>query len=71
MSDHRAYLIRLWREDEQAPWRGKLIIPQSGEERFFATADQLLTFLTVALETNATVELENEPTKPQRRQSPY
>jgi hypothetical protein len=56
MTNYHAYLIRLWREDKQAPWRGELVSPHTGEQRLFATIDQLLIFLTAQVENDAAAE---------------
>ncbi len=43
--NYHAYLIRLWREDEHAPWHAELVVPHSNERRQFATPEQLYSFL--------------------------
>jgi hypothetical protein len=40
-----AYLLRLWQEAPQTPWRALTRDVESGEERHFATLDQLFLFL--------------------------
>ena len=40
-----AYLIRLSRENEAAPWRASLEDPHTGEHRRFARAQDLFAFL--------------------------
>lgn len=45
MSNYHAYLIRLWRDDEQQPWRAELVSPHSGEARHFATPEQAYAYL--------------------------
>jgi len=55
-TNYHAYLVRLWREDEAAPWRGELVSPRTGDKQFFATAEQLLAFLAGQLENSAAVE---------------
>ena len=50
MPNYHAYLIRLWREDEQQPWRAELVSPQSGEARRFATPEQAYAYLQQKLE---------------------
>lgn len=37
MSNYHAYLIRLWRENEQSPWRADLISSQTGKQLTFAS----------------------------------
>lgn len=50
MSDYHAYLIRLWRDDMQQPWRAELVSPHSGEARRFATSEQLFLFMQQQME---------------------
>ncbi len=45
MNDYYAYLIRLWRDDQQQPWRAELVSPQTGETRCFATPEQLFGYV--------------------------
>ena len=45
MTNYHAYLIRLWRDDEQQPWRAELVSPHSGEARHFATPEQAYAYL--------------------------
>ena len=40
-----AYLLRLWREEPNAPWRGSLEDPHSGEQQLFASAEEPLDYL--------------------------
>lgn len=42
---YRSYLIRLWRENAQAPLHTSLLHVQSGREMRFATFAKLLAFL--------------------------
>ena len=44
--DYHAYLLRLWREGAQKPWRAELVSPHTGDKRHFADHAQLLEFLT-------------------------
>ena len=44
-SDYHAYLLRLWREGVQKPWRAELVSPHTGAKQHFADQGQLLTFL--------------------------
>jgi hypothetical protein len=48
--NYDAYLLRLWREDENAPWRFSL--RQVGSERWhgFATLDNLAAFLQAQID---------------------
>ena len=44
---HYSYMLRLWRERSEAPWRATLIaVAQPGEHQHFATLDALFAFLT-------------------------
>lgn len=45
MSNYHAYLIRLWRENEQAPWRAELISSQTGKQLPFASLALAHTYL--------------------------
>lgn len=44
-ADYHAYLLRLWREGSEKPWRAVLISPHTGARHHFADPDQLLMFL--------------------------
>lgn len=44
-ADYHAYLLRLWREGAQKPWRAELVSPHTGVRRHFAHQEQLLAFL--------------------------
>lgn len=50
MSDYHAYLIRLWRDEVQQPWRAELVSPHTGEARCFATPEQLFSFVQQQIE---------------------
>lgn len=50
MSDYHAYLIRLWRDDQHEPWRAELVSPHTGEERRFATPEQLFCYVQEQIE---------------------
>ena len=43
--NYSAYLIRLWQEDTQRPWRASVQSVRTGEKFFFATLDDLFVFL--------------------------
>ena len=50
LPDYHAYLLRLWREGAQKPWRAELVSPHTGAKQHFATHGQLLAYLeTLAL----------------------
>lgn len=42
---YQAYLLRLWREGEDGPWRASVEDPHDGSQRRFASLTQLLAFL--------------------------
>jgi hypothetical protein len=44
---YRAYLVRLWRDDAQEPWRASAQSVQSGEVVRFATLQELFAFLDI------------------------
>ncbi|MBI1299964.1 hypothetical protein GC175_33995 [bacterium] len=44
-SNYHAYLLRLRREDEQAPWRAELVSAHTGDKHHFATETELYRFL--------------------------
>ena len=44
-TDYLAYLLRLWRDGEDKPWRATLQNPHTGERRHFSTLAALLSFL--------------------------
>ena len=46
-SYYRAYLVRLWRDDSQQPWRASAQSVQSGELVRFATLQELFIFLEI------------------------
>ncbi len=43
--NYKAYLLRLWREDDSAPWRATLEDSRTGERVGFAKPKQLTAFL--------------------------
>ena len=43
--NYSAYLVRLWQEDAQRPWRASVQSVRTGEKFFFATLDELFAFL--------------------------
>ena len=50
MSDYHAYMIRLWRDDPQQPWRAELVSPHTGEARRFASPEQMFTYVRQEME---------------------
>ena len=47
--NYHAYLVRLWREHEQAPWRAELVVPHTHERHLFASTEQLYRFVEETL----------------------
>jgi hypothetical protein len=43
---YHAYLLRLWQETEQSPWRLSLQTAATGEQHCFADLNELLNFLS-------------------------
>jgi len=54
--NYHAYLLRVWRETDAAPWRATLEDPHTGERLAFAGADQLLAYLRRQLPPGAEPE---------------
>jgi hypothetical protein len=42
---YQAYLLRLWRDDGQAPWRASLQEAQAGQLISFTSVAQLIVYL--------------------------
>ena len=47
--DYRSYLVRLWQDNPQAPWRVAVQSVQSGDILHFADLDALFAFLTAQI----------------------
>jgi hypothetical protein len=45
LPDYQAYLLRLWREEADLPFRAMLEDPHTGQRHGFANLAQLVTFL--------------------------
>ena len=43
--NYAAFLLRLWREHDAAPWRATLQNPHTGERRSFGSLARLATYL--------------------------
>ena len=56
--EYMAYLLRLWRERQEAPWRAMLENANSGERIAFATLPELFTYLES--KTDGSVVLSNQ-----------
>ena len=52
MTNYHAYLIRLWRDDQQQPWRAELVSPHTGETLGFATPEHLFSFVRQQIESD-------------------
>ena len=48
-----SYLLRLWRDDPDAPWHASLEEAQTSERRYFRDADQMMGFLRERMEQAA------------------
>jgi hypothetical protein len=44
-NDYHAYLLRIWRDGQESPWRTSLVDPHSGEKMSFASLEQMWSFL--------------------------
>lgn len=52
--NYRAYLVRIWRDSEQAPWRATVTFVQTGEVRKFADPQMVWAFIQIQLEASDT-----------------
>jgi hypothetical protein len=43
--EYKAYLLRMWRENQHTAWRALLENPNNGERAAFATLRELVTYL--------------------------
>jgi hypothetical protein len=43
--DYHAYLLRLWREQPENPWRASLEDPHTGERQSFTNLEKLVCYL--------------------------
>ena len=50
-AQYQAYLLRLWQETPQSPWRASLQFVATGERRNFADVESLLAFLRSQIES--------------------
>lgn len=53
---YTAYLVRLWRENEEIPWRASAQSARTGEKVFFADLESLFIFLRSQTHVNAATE---------------
>lgn len=61
---YHSFLLRLWRESEQGPWRISLESVTTGERRGFPNLTSLLAFLEASCQEAATLHRDN-PDDPQ------
>jgi hypothetical protein len=52
----RAYLLRLWQEGENAPWRASLLVTETGARRAFGSLESLFAFLRALTRVDAADE---------------
>ena len=45
VTTYQAYMLRLWQESDDLPWRASLQNPHTGEQKNFATLVHLYAFL--------------------------
>jgi hypothetical protein len=43
--EYKAYLLRMWRDNQNSSWRALLENPNNGERAAFATLEELVAFL--------------------------
>jgi len=55
---YQSYLLRLWQESPETPWRAMLKCSVSGEELVFADLDKMLAFLRAQMEEMEIVQTE-------------
>ena len=58
-----AYLLRLWQENPQKPWRATLVSPDTGEKVSFAETSSLIAFLEEKIGGPIVVRPENKGEK--------
>jgi hypothetical protein len=57
-----SYLVRLWRSDDDAPWRASLEDARTHEHLAFPETDQLFAFLREQMQATSSPEEEPEIT---------
>jgi hypothetical protein len=45
VSSYTAYLVRMWQDNEQTPWRASAQCVRTGEKVYFASPESLCAFL--------------------------
>lgn len=66
MANYHAYLVRLWRDDRQQPWRAELVSPRTGEAVRFGTAEQLFSYM----QEQMAADVDPPPDHPRRDAEP-
>lgn len=62
LANYSAYLVRLWQENPQVPWRASAQCASTGKKFYFATLDALFVFLQAQTTPSANDNgEENEP----------
>ena len=56
-TNYQAFLLRIWREHDAAPWRASLDNPQLGKRKNFASLADLMAFLHQSTNKNEQVGL--------------
>jgi hypothetical protein len=56
MTNYHAYLIRIWRDNEQVPWRATLIMPKTGKQYSFSSFEQAMVFLEERLHQTDSID---------------
>ncbi len=63
LPDYHAYLLRLWREGAQKPWRAELVSPHTGAKQHFATHGQLLAYLETLASQPQETDVDSEQSR--------
>lgn len=45
-TDYQAFLLRLWRDGPERPWRASLLDPHTEQTRYFGSVEELTDYLT-------------------------
>ncbi len=61
--EYKAYLLRLWRDNQNVAWRALLENPNNGERAAFATLRELVTYLEA--KTGEVIPVSSPTDKPQ------
>lgn len=48
-SSYLSYMLRLWREEPQAPWRASLHSTATGREHLFADVERMWAYLSAQM----------------------